>query len=130
MPRKREINLTEYHISKNRYWELLYFCRGYQDRKTELSRLYSPPGSILDGMPKAKYSYGDPTATRAIRAAKLRSENEMIEQAAIAADPYIYPDIIKNVTQGIGYDRLGCPCSKGYFYSRRKKFFKILNGMR
>lgn len=61
------------------------------------------------------------------------SNMEMVEQAAIGADPDIYSYILRCVTSGISYDKMvasGIPCSRDYFYDRYRKFFWILDGIR
>lgn len=65
--------------------------------------------------------------------AVMRRMYEMVEQAAIAADPGICIYILKCVTKGVSYDKLvaeGIPCSRDYFYDRYRKFFWILDGVR
>ena len=58
----------------------------------------------------------------------------MIEQAAVAASPDIYPYIIKSVTNGLSYDfveydeRLGrIPVGKTEFYGYRRLFYHFLD---
>lgn len=129
MPNRRDLHLSKYEIDKDHYRELFYFCKQYQSRQDEINSLYGLSEICQDGMPKGN-KIGSQTESKAIRIDKLRRENELIEQTAIEADPYIYPDIIKNVTQGIGYDYLDTPCSRGTFYDRRRKFFKLLSEKR
>lgn len=129
MANKRDLRLHKYAIDTDHYRELFYFCKRYQQRKDEINSLYGLSEVVQDGMPRGNKT-GDQTANKAIRIERLQRENELIEQTAIEADPYIYPDIIKNVTQGIGYDYLDIPCSRGTFYERRRKFFKLLSEKR
>lgn len=129
MPNKRILRLNKYQINQDKYQELFYFCKQYYERETEINSLYGLSAVVADGMPRGNTT-SDQTANKAIRIERLRKENELIEQTAIEADPYIYQDIIKNVTQGIPYEYLDMPCSRGYFYDRRRKFFKLLSDKR
>ena len=129
MPRRRTLTLNKYQIGQDKYNELFYFCKQYLDRETEINQLRGLSAMVYDDMPKGSGT-SDPTAKKAEKILRLRAENELIEQTAIEADSYIYQDLIKNVTQGITYEYLDCCCSRGYFYDRRRKFFKLLSEKR
>lgn len=129
MPSRRNLNLKKYQIDNDRYQELHYFCKGYQSREEEIKSLYGLSAVNQDGMPKGN-KIGSQTESSVIRILKLREENEMIEQSAIAASPYIYQQIIKNVTQGIPYEYMNVPCGRRQFYEVRRLFFKILSEKR
>lgn len=55
-----------------------------------------------------------------------KCEVKLIEQTAIAADPVIYPYILKSVTQGIKYEYMDAPCGRRQFYEARRVFFALL----
>ena len=129
MPNQRNLRLHNYQIDDDLYCELKYFCKRYQKREYEVNSLYGLSEVNQDGMPKGN-AISNQTESKTLRILKIRAENELIEQTAIETDPYIYQDIIKNVTQGIAYDYLDCHCSRGYFYDRRRKFFKLLSEKR
>jgi hypothetical protein len=129
LPNRRTLRLNKYQISTDKYQELFYFCKQYWDREEEIKHLRGLTEVVMDGMPKGNTT-SDPTARKAIMIDRLRKENELIEQTAIEADSYIYQDLIKNITQGITYEYLDCCCSRGYFYDRRRKFFKLLSEKR
>jgi hypothetical protein len=129
MPRRRTLSLKKYHIDTDKYNELFYFCKQYKARQREIDSLYGLSAIVMDGMPKSNTT-GDQTANKVIKIDRLRSENELIEQTAIEADPYIYQQIIKNVTEGIAYDYLNCHYSRGVFYDRRRRFFYLLSEKR
>ena len=121
--------MKKYHITADKYNELFYFCKQYKDREKEIQNMYGLSEVNMDGMPKGN-TISDQTANKAIMIDRLRKENELIEQTAIEADAYIYQAIIKNVTEGIGYDYLDCHYCRGVFYDRRQKFFKLLSNKR
>jgi hypothetical protein len=122
----------KWYISKHRYYELKHFCLQYDEWRGEIScltALSSPSGDISTG---GSFT-GDRTGNTAVKRASMRSRMEMVEQAAIAADPDIYSYILTCVTQGVSYDKLvaaGIPCSRDYFYERYRKFFWILDQIR
>jgi hypothetical protein len=66
---------------------------------------------------------------------RRRPENaEMIEQAAVAADPDLYAFVLRHVADGVPYHGLrisfGMPAGAGRFYASRKRFFLILDRAR
>ena len=121
----------DYGISRNRYKELEAFCLQYEEKKSKISRGIN--AVTTDGMPKGNYKQNTLEAN-AIRNVMLQKDCEMIEQAAVAASPDIYPYIIKSVTNGLSYDfveydeRLGrIPVGKTEFYGYRRLFYHFLD---
>lgn len=121
----------DYGISRNRYKELEAFCLQYEEKKSKISRGIN--AVTIDGMPKGNYKQNTLEAN-AVRNVILQKDCEMIEQAAIAAAPDIYPYIIKSVTNGLSYDfveydeRLGrIPVGKTEFYGYRRLFYHFLD---
>lgn len=128
--RKRDLKLDGWNISKNRYRELIYFCRQYTEWKDELK--YQGDGvrsPSFSAQPKAKGENG--LEKIALRRVELMEKCKEIEQAAMAADGEIYEYIIKNVTEGAGYQYLkmimGIPAGQAQFYQSRRKFFWMLD---
>jgi len=122
----------KWYISKHRYYELKHFCLQYDEWKEALESLTPVRSLSIDISIGGDYT-GDKTGDIAVRRAMIRSHMEMVEQAAIGADPDIYSYILRCVTSGISYDKMvasGIPCSRDYFYDRYRKFFWILDGIR
>ena len=70
---------------------------------------------------------GNPTEKKAMAAAKLSSDCELIEQTAIEADAAIYTWIIKNVTEEESpWEYLNAPKGRRQFYESRRRFFYLL----
>lgn len=117
---------SPYYISKYRFLELKNFCRQYDEWKSEINKinLYGVRMDVRGSGP------GKPVETTVIRIEALQRKIEAVEQASVAADPDIYPWILKCVTQGIGYNSLDAPCSRDYFYGRYRKFFWHLDNIR
>lgn len=122
----------KWYISKHRYYELKHFCLQYDEWRDAIDGLMSLSSSSGDIFTGGAFT-GDRTGNTAVKRASMRARMEMVEQAAIAADPDIYSYILTCVTQGISYDKLvaaGIPCSRDYFYERYRKFFWILDRIR
>ena len=126
MPRKRDLKLEQYGISKEAYREMKHFCLQYEEKKRKLSACYSPAAPLLSSTPKSAPD-SDTTARRAIIAAKLRDDLNLIEQTAIEASGALYQYIILNATnEGFTYEKLGPPCGRRQFYEYRRLFFYLL----
>ena len=123
--RKRDMKLSDYNISRAKYNELKYFCMQYEEKKQKLNKSYGIKAVVNDGMPKGNL-LGNPVERTAIQNAMLQKDIELIEQTAVEADPEIYQWLMKNVTEGIGYDYLDVPMCRADFYGARKYFFYLL----
>lgn len=121
-------------IKKNRYLELLHFCRQYPEWKTEAASLVGTHGLKMDGMPHGS-SVGDPVASAAERRAGLLSKIETVDRCARAVQGGIwYAALIQNVCMGRAYSRIDptlFPTSmRSHFFRARKEFFIGLNAER
>lgn len=126
MPRKEDLRLDGYGISKFAYRELCNFCLQYQDKKARTEELRDPYKSPqVTGLPHGG-GIGNPTEAAAEKAAALSRDIDQIETAVRTAAPEIYQSLLKNVTQGIQYDYMEVPCGRRQFYERRRKFYYIL----
>jgi hypothetical protein len=120
----------EYNISRHRYRELKEFCLQYEEKKAELQQIYTsstvaPEITVKGGMP------GNPTENKAMRALKLKSDIELIDNTlnlACEKAVGVIPFLKKNITEGVGFSYLGyVPCSPKLFYKYRRKFFFLLD---
>lgn len=125
--RNYAVRLKEYGIDRDLYLELKYFCRQYRRKVSELSGMADLRASALTGMPRSG-GQSDPTARAVERRERLREDTRAIEQAAIQADAELYPYILRNVTDGVSFEVLRCPCGINQFYLARRKFFWVLAG--
>ncbi len=130
LPRKCELNLSEYGISKYRVRELEAFCMQYEEKKKEIKELYtnskvSPDVAVQGG------DVGKPTEQKAIRALQLQNDIAMVEtclKLACDGSEILIEKLKLNVTRGWGIGRLGyVPCGQRQFYNLRRKFFILLN---
>lgn len=124
-PKKRDMKLSDYNISRAKYNELKYFCMQYEDKKRELHGNYGLGAVVSDGMPHGS-TVGNPVEQRAIRNVMLQKDIEMIEQTAIEADAEISPYILENVTEGNPYEYMNVPAGRRQFYEARRYFFFLL----
>ena len=68
-------------ISKDRYIELLHFCRQYPEWKIEANSLLGIRGMKMDGQPKGT-SKTDPVATAAERRESLTRKIDLVDECA------------------------------------------------
>lgn len=126
---KRDMKLSDYHISREKYNELKYFCLQYAQKKQELRSSYGLHGIVSDGMPRSS-GYSNPTERTAIKNVTLQKDIEMIEGTALEADSDIHPWILKSVTSGMPYEYMDVPLSRTKFYDSRRYFFYLLSQKR
>lgn len=124
--KKRDMKLSDYNISREKYNELKYFCLQYWQKKQIISRGYGIHAAANNGMPRSS-AVGNPTEQQAMRNAKMKEEIELIEQTAREADPEIYQWILKSVTSGVPYEYMDVPKARKQFYESRRYFFYLLS---
>ena len=126
---------NKYYIDKHRHYELKHFCLQYPTWK----RLHDEALNSCITAAKLERESGtnvhsDITAKYAIRKAHYSEKIKLIEQAAIDADEYLYPYILKAVTEGLSFTYLKTvleiPCGKDMYYDRYRKFFWLLSEAR
>lgn len=122
---RRALNLSEYNLSKAGYYELYWFCRQYPDKKLKASLMIRTGNQALSGMPHCQ-GVSDSVYSAAISRERLLKDCELVEQAAIEADAELYQAILRNVTLGEPYERIGPPCGRRQFFEKRRIFFYLL----
>ena len=97
-----------YWIGKHRYYELKHFCLQYPIWKKAYQSLdaLSRRPADLQVFVKSGQMKGDPTERCAQSRIFFADRMEMVEQAAIGADPELYQYLIRGVTEGLSYDAL------------------------
>lgn len=124
----------KYYLTKHRYYELLHFCRQYDDydnevRILEQEILKSPAYEEIRGS-----GIPDKTQEYATRIFVLTNKMDMIRDCCNKADPDLSNYIFKAVTKGDSFVKLTMvdeiPCSKNTFYDRYRKFFWLLSNIR
>lgn len=120
MSRKNK-RLREKGISHEKYMELVYFCLQYREKREQLQSLSFIKSIDYGGV--AGSGGGKPTEKQAIHREELKRDIELIERTVLESAPEIYSALLKNVTEGVTYIYLDVPCSKKYFYAKRREFF-------
>lgn len=125
---------NKYWISKNRHYELKYFCLQYPSWKKEcnfidsISLTYVTQDRIIDN------KITDLTANCAIRKAYYTDMIRVVEKAANDTDEDLRWYILKGVTEGLSYNilkaRFNIPCGRDMYYDRYRRFFWLLNKYR
>ncbi len=119
-------------IKKERYLELLHFCRQYPDWKTEAASLLGLKGQALDGMPNGAYP-GDHVAASAAQRERLMRRIRIVEDcAAGVGNGEWYAALIQHVCLARPYSALDTailPTSdRNSFFRAKKAFFLMLHG--
>ncbi len=126
---------NKYYIDKHRYYELKHFCLQYSEWKKMYALCNESIifASNIECSPSSNIP-SDLTDKYAIKKAYYAERIKIIEQAAMDADDFLYPYILKAVTEGLSYPNLKTkmeiPCGKDMYYDRYRKFFWILNELR
>lgn len=118
-------------ISKDRYIELLHYCRQYPEWKREASTLLGIRAVKQDGQPKGN-GKSDPVALAAERRETLMEKIGIIDKCAKAVgDGEWYAAIIQNVCIGKAYEKMDkalMPTSYRHaFFAKKREFFSILD---
>ena len=118
-------------ISKDRYQELLHYCRQYPEWKTEANSLLGIKAVKMDGQPHGS-GKSDPVAMAAEKREKLIEKIAIVDECAKAIDNGDwYASIIQNVCIGRSYeqmDRALMPTSnKNAYFKKRAEFFSLLD---
>ncbi len=112
------------YISKNRYYELKYFCYQYHEWEKAKSNLKIFPGGNF------REKVADPTGEVAVKLAELDYKIETVDKCINEVAPEISPWLKECIISGKSYNVLvsyGVPCGKEYFYQRYRAFFSRIN---
>ena len=126
---------SKYYIDKHRYYELKHFCLQYNEWKKAYASCNESIifASSLEKMPATNLP-SDLTAKYAMKKAYYGERIKLIEHAAKEADDFLYPYLLKAVTEGLAYTHLktryDIPCGRDMYYDRYRKFFWLLSEMR
>ena len=126
---------NKYYIDKHRYYELKHFCLQYNEWKKAYASCNESLifASNLEKMPSTNLP-SDLTAKYAMKKAYYGERIKLIEHAAKEADDFLYPHIMRAVTEGLAYTHLktryDIPCGRDMYYDRYRKFFWLLSEMR
>ena len=123
---------NKYYIDKHRYYELKHFCLQYKEWKKTYalcndSIIFT---SSIEKLPSSNIP-SDLTAKYAMKKIYYGKRIKLIEKIAKETDDFLYPYILKAVTEGLSYthlkSRLEIPCSRDMYYDRYRRFFWLLS---
>lgn len=126
---------NKYYIDKHRYYELKHFCLQYGEWKKKYALCNESIifASNIECLPTSNLP-SDLTAKYAMKKAYYGERIKLIEKAAMEADDFLYPYILKAVTEGLSYPNLKArhdiPCGKDMYYDRYRRFFWLLSNSR
>ena len=126
---------NRYYIDKHRYYELKHFCLQYNEWKRAYANCNESIifASNLEKMPSSNLP-SDLIAKYAMKRAQYGDKIKLIERLVKETDEYLYPYILKAVTEGLSYTylkaRLEIPCGRDMYYDRYRKFFWLLSEAR
>lgn len=118
-------------ISRDRYGQLLHFCRQYPEWKTEANSLLGIRAVRMDGQPHGS-GKSDPVALAAERRDRLLGKIAIVDECAKAiGGGEWYAAIIQNVCIGKSWTQMDgalMPTSnKNAFFKMRRDFFYMLD---
>lgn len=126
---------NKYYIDKHRYYELKHFCLQYDEWRKAYANCNECIifASKFENEPRSNVP-SDITAKYAIRRAYYAGRIKIVEKAAMEADEFLYPYILKAVSSGLSYTylktKLNIPCGRDMYYDRYRKFFWLLSEAR
>lgn len=131
MMRTYQPNYTDVGISRDRYRELLSFCRQYQEWKAEAASLLGVGAQQYSVMPHGT-DPGDPVGRAVMRRERLLAKCALVERVAEAVDDGRWrAALIQNICMGKALhfiDPVILPTSRrNDFYRQRRAFFVLLD---
>ena len=126
---------NKYYIDKHRYYELKHFCLQYNEWKKAYANCNDAVIFASDFERKiASNVHSDITAKYGMMKAHYDRRIKLIEKCAKEADEFLYPYLMRAVTEGLAYTQLKTryeiPCGRDMYYDRYRKFFWLLSEMR
>ena len=124
-------NFTDFGISQDRYRELLWFCRQYQEWKAEAASLLGLSAQQYEQRPHGS-EVGDPVYRVAVKRERLLAKIELVESVAEEVDGGRWrAALIQNICMGRALkfiDPVILPTSRrNAFFQQRRMFFIILD---
>lgn len=128
MREERVKRYEEYGISKNRFLQLKYLARQYDEMRAWEERLRKDEIDRVKPVNTA-WRVKDPTGNKAVRLATLSYADKIraIEDAARSAAPGMERALLRCVTRGESWEKIGPPCGRDQFYAMRRAFFVELD---
>lgn len=130
MSNRKDVDLSCYGITPNRYRELKYFCLQYPEWKQELKELSFVQAVKNDNIGSAGNKKSTPTENIALKKMQLETKcnllDEVIEKTTKGIES-LEKGLIENITKNKSFEYIDIPCSRSYFYRMRRNFFATLS---
>lgn len=136
MPSVKELSQkNKYYIPKERYLELIYYCRQYHQWKQEIDNMYDvKSNSFIKLGDSGKYEPYDPTEEDALKLYDLTQKTQLIFDALRGIEEPLKSFVFRGVVEPLSFETLvkqfDIPCSKEVYYRERRKFFFALDGLK
>lgn len=125
---------NQYHISKEKYYELRHFCHQYKEWKKEVKSLSNLTAKDTTEPNISDNSLSRITEDKAIRICELTEKMKLVEDTAKEADEFLGTYIFLVVTGVASFDfiknYMKVPVSRNEFYDKYRKFFWLLSKKR
>ena len=130
MSNKKDVDLSEYGISQNRYRELKYFCLQYPEWKKELESLSFIQSVKYNNVGSAGNKKSTPTENIALKKMELEAKCKLLDEVieiALKGMEYLEKSFRDNIIKGKSFEYIDVPCSRSTFYRARRNFFAALS---
>lgn len=131
--RRYKPDYSDIGISKDRYLELLHFCRQLPEWQKQADSYLGASAQNYDPSPHSKGAVSDPTQLAVLRREQYCTRIGIINQAAQAAGAEWSHILIQNVCYARPlwqFDPVIMPTSnRNAYYAAKKLFFKALDGL-
>ena len=127
--REWKLKLEKEGITEARYMELKAMAKRYVELKKLDGKWRRGEMDRCGGGNTEWHGHSDPTAREGERLASnpYAWKVAAIERAAVLADAEICKWLLRNVTEGIAYDKVNPPCNRERFFKARRNFFVELH---
>lgn len=127
---------NKYYIDKHRHYELKHFCLQYPMWKKAYkeAEFSCVSAATLELERSTSSKPSDITMKYAMKKVYYADRINLIEKTAMETDEYLYPYILKAVTEELSFtylkSKMDIPCGRDMYYDRYRKFFWLLSQSR
>ena len=120
-------------ISRERYYELLHFCRQYPEWKKSAASLLGTSAQRYSTEAHAAGTVSDPTERAAVKRETYLRRIQIVDMAAINAGDKWCDTLIRNICYGVplaAIDPIMMPTSnRNAYFAMKKKCFVLLDAL-
>lgn len=125
---------NSYWISKERYYELIHFCRQYPEWKREYDNVSLIISSQTDSDIIQKSDIDDPVSKAVECKLYFRDRMDMVDNTMYETCSWLKDRLFEGIIFGKSYEVMNAysimPCSKDFYYKMYREFFWNLNAVR